>query len=93
MSIINCAPSGPDFFSYSGDITINGWTNLEGIYTYAITLFGVDEYMSVISFDFTNNSQVYQTATIQWETQENKVILTTTSLPTGTLSYNMIVAG
>lgn len=93
MPVINCVPSGPDFFSYSGSITTDGWTNSEGIYTYTIELYGVDEYMSVISFDFTNNSQVYQTATIQWETQENKVILTTASLPTGTLSYNMIVAG
>ena len=93
MPVINCVPSGPDFFSYSGSIATDGWTNSEGVYTYTIELFGVDEYMSVISFDFTNNSQVYQTATIQWETQENKVILTTASLPTGTLSYNMIVAG
>ncbi len=93
MSVINCVPCGADIIQFSGEIPVTGWTNSNNIYSYTIELNGVDEDMSVITFDFTNNSQLYQTATIQWETQLNKVVLTTSTIPTGLLSYNMIVAG
>ena len=49
--------------------------------------------MFVITLVFTNNSQQYQAAPIQWETQTDKAIFTTTIIPTGTLSYDMVVAG
>lgn len=93
MSVINCVPNGADIIQFSGEIPVTDWTNSNNIYSYTINLNGVDEDMSVITFDFTKNSQLYQTATIQWETQLNKVVLTTSTIPTGLLSYNMIVAG
>lgn len=93
MSVINCVQNAPDIIQFSGEIPVTGWTNSDNIYSYTIDLNGVDEDMYVINFNFTNNSQLYQTATIQWETQTDKVILTTSKIPTGLLSYDIVVAG
>ena len=93
MSIINCAQTAPDIIQFSGEIPVTAWTNSNNIYSYTIKLNGCDEDMFVITLVFTNNSQQYQAAPIQWETQTDKVIFTTTIIPTGTLSYDMVVAG
>lgn len=93
MPIINCARTAPDIIQFSGEIPVAAWTNSNNIYSYTIELNGCDEDMFVITLVFTNNSQQYQAAPIQWETQTDKVIFTTTIIPTGTLSYDMVVAG
>lgn len=93
MSVINCIQSGAEVIQVNSTIPVSGWTNSNSTYSYAITVNGVDDDMSVVSYEFDNSSQSFQTATINWDTQENKIVLTTSSLPSGTLELNLVVAG
>lgn len=59
-------------------------------YTYTLTKSGITSTMAILNLTLDAASQINQTAQLSWETTDGAIILSTTTIPTGTISGYLI---
>lgn len=70
-------------------IATSAWSG-SGPYTYTMTATGITENSAILNLTLDAASQTYQKAQLDWETGANKIVLSTATKPTGTISGYLI---
>lgn len=73
-------------------IAADAWVESGNVYSYTMEAIGITENSAILNLTLDANSQANQTAQLDWESKRDQIILTTSSIPKGTIAGYLIAA-